>query len=280
VYELVDAGNGRKLERFGSFLVARPAPAVITPARDPGAWEDLQAEYVPAERRPGMWCVERPFPEPWHVHLAGSVHELRATPSGQVGVFPEQTPLREWMAERIGLAVAMGRQPRVLDLFAYTGGTTLAAARAGAAVTTVDASKSAIAWTRRNLELNDLAAAPVRTIQEDAVKFVRRAVQRGERYDAVALDPPTFGRGPAGETWTLTGGLDDLLGDIASLLTEDALFVVITAHAQGWTPARLARALDGALGARLGRTDQARLDLKATSGAVLPAGLFARRELA
>ena len=176
--------------------------------------------------------------------------------------------------------MALGREPRVLDLFAYTGGTTLAGARAGAAVTTVDASKAAISWTRRNLELNDLADAPVRTICEDAAKFVAREVQRGARYDAVALDPPTFGRGPSGETWTLTGGLEILLRDVAALLTDDALFVVITAHAQGWKPPRLARALDDALGTRLGRTDQGPLDLRARSGAALPAGLFARREFA
>ncbi|MCA9752971.1 MAG: RsmD family RNA methyltransferase, partial [Gemmatimonadetes bacterium] len=253
MYELIDAGHGRKLERFGSRCISRPAPAAQEPPLDPAAWAAADGTYYPGagEGAPGRWEFEGAAPEGWTVTIGGIVYELRPTPTGQVGVFPEATDLRADLAERIREESARRPEhapPRILDLFCYTGGLGLTAARAGAAVTAIDASKPAIAWLRRNVDHNDLSDRPLRSIAEDVPKFVARERRRGGNWDGVALDPPTFGRGPRGERWEIERGLAPLLRDVAAILSQDARFVLVTAHAEGWSPARLAREVERALG--------------------------------
>jgi 23S rRNA (cytosine1962-C5)-methyltransferase len=207
----------------------------------------------------------------------GLTFELRPTPSGQVGFFAEQIPVWVWLDEQVHAA---GRPVSVLNLFAYTGGSTLASARAGASVTHIDASRSAVAWARRNAELSDLASAPVRWIVDDALAFVRREARRGRRYDGVVLDPPSYGHGPRGERWTLDDQLPELLDAAIAVAASDA-FILATAHPEGWRPSDLAAHLEDAFD-RAGRGQDARaiesapLELQARSGAMAPAGIVAR----
>jgi 23S rRNA (cytosine1962-C5)-methyltransferase len=277
-YALLDLDVGRKLERFGLATVARPDPAAAAaPARDGDAWGGADAEFV---REGGTgWKIRRPLPEPWIVRSAGAEFLLELAPAGQVGFFPEQAPLRERVARLVRAAVARGASPRALDLFGYTGGTTIAMAAAGAQVTFVDAVRASVGWARRNFERNGLGAAPIRSIAEDAAKFVAREVRRGSRYDAVVLDPPSFGRGPKGEVWKLEADLDALLAACRALLTVDPLFLLITAHTEGWSAARLAERLEHALSGVPARVDRGDLELRSAGGGTLRAGVFALAEL-
>ena len=204
-YELLDLDDGLKLERFGAAVVVRPAPAARGPrVLDAPAWGRAAAEYTRRENR-GEWRFRAPLPDPWVVRSAGLQYVLKATPSGQVGFFPEQTFLRERIVRRLDPGC------RVLDLFGYTGGSTLAAAAAGAAVTHVDSARGVVRWARENAERNDLGGAPIRWIVDDAARFVAREARRGTTYDAVVLDPPSFGRGPKGEVWKIEKDLGALL---------------------------------------------------------------------
>jgi 23S rRNA (cytosine1962-C5)-methyltransferase len=277
-WELLDLDRGRKLERFGEVVVARPAPAVRRRSGVPReAWSEVAAEFV-REGRAGRWVRHRALPDPWLCRSAGRVHELMATPSGQVGLFPEHAPLREALERSLRERTADGSRPRVLDLFSYTGGSAMAAAAAGAEVVSVDSAKSVLGWARRNAERNGLGDAPVRRIPEDAARFVEREGRRGRRYDAVLLDPPSFGRGPGGRTWKIERDLAGLLAGVAELLSERSVLVLLTAHTTAWTPETLAGMLEAALGERPGRTGSGRLTLAARSGATLHSGVWARRE--
>lgn len=277
-HALLDCGGGRKLERFGTVRVVRPAPAATGPVRDPSAWTDADLEYVRSRavrgrgEGEGRWVVRRPAPDPWVVESGGIRFELACTPAGQVGLFPEQTALRErlgeWLRQRSPSPV------RVLDLFAYTGGSTLAAAAAGAQVTYVDAARGMVGWMRRNLMLNGLTDAPVRSLAEDARRFVEREVRRDRRYDAVILDPPSFGRGPGGAAFRIETDLDGLLGTIVRLVAPRGL-VLLSAHTEAWTDARLASSLERAFDAAPARVQSGELTLEADSGAKLPSGVFA-----
>ena len=272
-YELLDLDDGRKLERFGTVTVARPAPAARGPHRaERSLWESADGWYAD-----GAWSFRRDPPDPWIVESAGVRLALEPRPSGQVGLFPEQEGRRRRMAEN--LRGATGEPPRVLDLFAYTGGSTLVAAAAGAAVTHVDAARGITETARRNAALNGLEKAPIRWITDDVARFVARELRRRSRYDAIVLDPPTFGRGPQGEVWKIEKHLDDLLRECAELLSDRARFVALTAHTESWTAEGLAGRLDRALTGRGGVTESGALRLEAASGATLPAGLFAWRDL-
>ena len=204
---------------------------------------------------------------------------LRPTDTGQVGVFPEHEIVRTPL--RAALERWSGDGPlTVLDLFGFTGAITLAAAAAGARVTYVDGSRPVLGWMRRNLERNGLAEAPVRAVPEDVGRFVAREVRRGPRYDVVVLDPPSFGRGPDGRTFRIEADLDGLLADVRRVLSDRPRAVLLTAHTEGWSAARLGAALDRAMAGRPGRTETGTMNLSAASGATLPAGIFARREMA
>jgi 23S rRNA (cytosine1962-C5)-methyltransferase len=227
-YQLLDFGGGRKLERFGTYVVDRPSPAAEGAVqRDPQAWSQAAARYDRLDGGQGRWTIQQEPPLPWTVELPQGTFELRLTEWGQVGLFPEQWDNWRWIAEQVR---AVGHPCTILNLFAYTGASTMAAASAGAAVTHVDAASGVVTWARRNAELSGLAAAPIRWIAEDALKFVRRELNRGRRYDAVILDPPRYGHGPHGEVWQLEQQLPELLDSCLQLMGRDPRFLLLTCH--------------------------------------------------
>jgi 23S rRNA (cytosine1962-C5)-methyltransferase len=277
-YRLLDIGDLRRLERFGPRILDRPALAEGGfPSRDPAAWTTADARFErDGETGPGRWITVDPGIEaPWPVVVGGLALEIRLAPSGQVGCFPEQAPTWAWLADWI--AAVGTSQIEVLHLFGHTGGSTLAAARAGARVVHVDAGRPSLAWARRNAELNGLTDAPIRWIADDAAAFVRREARRGRHYDGIVLDPPSFGHGPGGNAWRLADDLPDLLAGSAGLLGDGPAFVVLSAHTPGFGAERLGQAVADALGPRrAGRIDVDELSLEADSGRVLGLGAVAR----
>jgi 23S rRNA (cytosine1962-C5)-methyltransferase len=272
-YELIDAGEGRRLERFGAVVLDRPAPGTAgTPRRDPGAWANADARFDRAEgANAGAWL---PGPPPrWMIIVDDVTLEIRPTPAGSVGFFPEHVEVARWAADRArAVAAGVGRPAVVLNLFAHTGLATLTLARAGALVVHVDASRPAVAWARRNAELSGLADRPIRWLVDDAGDFVAREARRGRRYDGVLLDPPTYGHGPRGTAWRLEDDLRDLLAAVRVVLAEGRWFVACTAHAAGLPGATLEGIVQAGLGVGRGSTELRELALVATSGGRLAAG--------
>lgn len=229
-YALLDSGHGRKLERYGRYRIVRPEEqAIWTPRRPAADWDSADATFVGIgdEEADGRWRYRKPIPETWPLAYDGIGFLGRFTAFRHVGVFPEQIAHWQWMRERI----ASARRPvKVLNLFAYTGIASLVAAKAGAEVVHIDASKKAIGWARENQAVAGLNDLSIRWICEDAVRFVEREQRRGSRYDGIVLDPPKFGRGPKGEVWDLFTGLPPLLRACVSLLADDPLFLILTAY--------------------------------------------------
>jgi 23S rRNA (cytosine1962-C5)-methyltransferase len=243
-YELLDFGRGRKLERFAGVLLDRPSPAAdgIRPAH----------------------------PELWGARQEEVVLELKLTEFGHVGLFPEQVENWEWIRRQVGSAEGT---LKVLNLFAYTGASTLAAAAAGAEVVHVDASRGSVAWARRNAAFSGLGQRPIRWIVEDARKFVLRELKRGNRYDGLILDPPSYGHGPRGEAWKLEGDLPPLLANCRELLGEVGRFVLLTCHSPGIGPEELTAMLGPSAG---GVIQAFPLALETSAGRKLPSGVAAR----
>ncbi len=234
-YELLDSGDGRKLERFGKIVLARPcSQAMWRPSLPPAEWSRADASF---DREEGnRWHGRANLPESWTIETAGIRFKLGGTDFGHLGIFPEQRAQWSWIRSRVAAAAAVGRHPSVLNLFAYSGGSTMAAALGGAEVCHLDASKGMVEWARENAALNGLSQSPVRWIVDDARKFMRRELRRGRRYDAVILDPPTFGRGAAGEMYKIERDLKETLDLAAELLSERPLFVLFSSHTPGMSP--------------------------------------------
>lgn len=274
-YELVDFGDGRKLERFGAFLLDRPAPVVEdVPRGDAASWTKADARYERSREEKGVWRTDQPLPDTWLVQHGAARFELKRTDFGHVGLFPEQATIWDWIDRQVRRA---GRPLNVLNLFAYTGGSTLAAAAAGARVVHVDAARNVVRWARRSADLSGLSEAPIRWIAEDAAKFVERELRRGNDYDAVILDPPSYGHGPKGEVWRLADHLTPLLENCGRLTQVRRAFFLITCHTPGFGPPELEACLADALfGHCQGGVRSGRLWLKTSDGRRLPAGAFAR----
>ena len=228
-YKLLDTGAGEKLERFSEYTLIRPEPqAKWSPALSTPHWEKADAEFVKSTgTKQDQWKFRKPLPDRWAMHRKNLNFWVQPAPSGHVGVFPDQACHWDWLAEVIQRAAA---PVKMLSLFGHTGLATLAAAAAGAAVTHVDASRKAVAWARENQSLSELGNRPIRWIVEDALTFVRREARRGNRYDALILDPPRFGRGPDGEIWKLDESLPQLLAACAKLLSATPLFVLLNVY--------------------------------------------------
>jgi 23S rRNA (cytosine1962-C5)-methyltransferase len=230
-YALLDSGAGRKLERFGTIIVDRPEQQALWQPSDPTLWHTAHAAFAADdEDEKGRWRQLKPVPEAWDVAVEGVTLKARLMAFRHLGLFPEQLPHWQWLADGLARPGA-GEKPRVLNLFGYTGAASLIAARAGAEVTHVDASKPAIKWARENQAASGLDAAPIRWIVEDARKYVAREVRRGRTYHAILLDPPKFGRGPEGELWDIFTDLPPLLADCAKLLAPGPSRLVLTAYA-------------------------------------------------
>jgi 23S rRNA (cytosine1962-C5)-methyltransferase len=267
-YELVDAGDGRRLERFGPRVVARPAPTATEPQFAADAWSSTDLRFEAGAGWTGATS-------PWVVEVAGVTLELRPTASGGLGFYPEHQVNVEWLVAQVR-ARAMDRQPSVLNLFAHTGLATLAAARGGAAVAHVDAARSAVAWARGNAALSGLADRPIRWLVDDAAGFVAREARRGRRYDGIVLDPPSFGRAGS-RRWRLADALPELLASCSAVAADDA-FVLLTAHTAGVGGDDLAVELDRAFASagRRAAIDVVPLALDAVSGARLELGWAVR----
>jgi 23S rRNA (cytosine1962-C5)-methyltransferase len=284
-YELLDFGDGRKLERFGGMVLNRPSPAAegVEKSR-PELWEAVTARFRGPRTGDGSWTPQPKtwMPAEWCLPSqdgdAPFRLKLEALPSGQVGVFPEQRENWAWIARQVAKTqTAVGRAPRVLNLFAYTGGSTLAAAAAGAEVVHIDAVQTIVDRAKENAAFSGLEEKPVRWIAEDAAKFCRRELKRGNQYDGVILDPPSYGHGPKGEPWKIETDLLPLLSMCGELTAENRAFVLVSCHSPGIGPAELSAYLsDGIFGNCSQPPDAGELALQTSDGRKLPAGVFAR----
>ncbi|MDR2514108.1 MAG: class I SAM-dependent methyltransferase [Christensenellaceae bacterium] len=273
-YAVLDAGDGEKLERWGEQWLIRPDPQVIWPKSAPELWPRAQARYARSQSGGGAWEFRQKIPESWRIAYGELCFLVRPTGFKHTGLFPEQAANWEWMA---GLIRGANRPIRVLNLFAYTGGATLAALCAGADVTHLDAAKGMVAWAKENAALSGLAQRPARFLVDDALKFVLREQRRGSVYDAILMDPPSYGRGPDGQVWKLENEIFGLLLECTKLLSERPLFFLLNAYTTGLQPAVLQNLVEKTVGARLGgqvRADE--LGLPVQSGGVLPCGASGR----
>lgn len=278
-YALLDSGNGRKLERFGKYTFDRPEPqAIWSPKLPPETWQTanaaFKAEKSDEESEGGRWQIAKPLPETWPLDVMGVTALCRLMSFRHLGIFPEQLPHWQWMAERI--ASVRGERPRVLNLFAYTGAASLIAARLGAEVTHVDASKKAIQWAKENQAASKLTDAPIRWILDDARKFVAREVRRGKTYHVILVDPPKFGRGPDGEVWDLFTHLAPTLKDCAALLDPKQASMVLTVYAIRASALAFDQLMRETLAGRGGRYDTGELAIRAKDGNAVPTSLFTR----
>ncbi len=274
-YRLLDSGNGRKLERFGPVVLDRPcAQAVWRPALPASAWARTHAFFTREEGN--RWLVRRPLPEAWQTSIEGILFEVRTTEFGHVGVFPEHARAWRWLAGLRARLPAERANLSVLNLFAYSGGATLAAARLGFRVCHLDASRKMVTWARRNAELNGLEAAPIRWIVDDVHKFLARELRRGARYDGIIADPPSFGRGTRQELFKIDTHLPDLLDRCRGLLAPERGFLFLTCHTPGYTPLVLTHLLSQSLGGRGGTVEAGEMVLEGGEGVFpIPSGTYA-----
>ena len=274
-YEVLDTGDGEKLERWGEYLLRRPDPQTIWPKSDENLWSRADAVYHRSERGGGQWEFRRKLPERWTVAWEDLTFYVRPTGFKHTGLFPEQADNWAWMREQIRRDGRKGL--KVLNLFGYTGAATLACASAGAHVTHVDAAKGMVQWAQENRELSSLPETSCRWIVEDALSFVRREIRRGNRYDGILMDPPSYGRGPSGEVWKLENELYGLVETCSQCLSEEPLFFLINSYTTGFQASVLSNMMEKCVRSRFGgRTDSEELCLPVASGGVLPCGASGR----
>lgn len=231
-YELIDSGDFKKLEAFGDYIFERPsASAVWSQTKEPNIWKKADAVFLRDNKGDGEWKAKnKAIPDHWVIQVAGLKFQMRMTNFGHLGIFPEQKANWEWL-QNLDL-----KGKRVLNLFAYTGGSTLACAKAGAEVVHVDASKTSVTWARENAKLNGLAEGPIRWIVEDVQEFVAKELRRGKSYHGIILDPPSYGRGTKKQIWKIERHLMPLLYNLKKLAAEDFQFCLLSSHSQGYTP--------------------------------------------
>ncbi len=277
-YEVLDTGDGEKLERWGDVILRRPDPQVIWPKGDPALWKKAQAHYHRSEKGGGEWEFFGRLPDRWVIRHGDWRFYVRPTGFKHTGLFPEQAANWQWMAERIRQS---GRENvRVLNLFGYTGGASIACAQAGAHVTHVDAAKGMVQWAKDNRALNELPETSFRFIVEDALRFVQRELRRGNRYDGILMDPPSYGRGPSGEVWKLENELYGLVDTCAQALSERPVFFLLNGYTTGFQASVLGNLLTRCVASRHGGTvDSEELCLPVTAGGVLPCGASGRWQM-
>jgi 23S rRNA (cytosine1962-C5)-methyltransferase len=261
-YQLLDSGDGKKWERFGSFVLCRPCPqAVWRPQKK------IDADAVFSREKGNQWTCKTKLPAEWNISVRGVSMKISTTDFGHLGVFPEHAALWDWMRPLIQ------KGDRILNLFAYSGGASLAAAQEGAEVCHLDASKGMVEWARENAALNDLKGAPIRWIVDDALKFLRREEKRGSKYHGIILDPPTFGRGGKGEVFKIEDEILPLLHLCKSVLNERPKFVIFSCHTPGFTPIVLKQLLNQVFGAN---AECGEMILEASDLFSIPSGAYAR----
>ena len=289
-YELLECGDGMKRERWGEYTLVRPDPQIIWPrsGQKPGAaWESWDGFYHRSEQGGGRWEFRRPLPDHWKISYGALTFKIHPTSFKHTGLFPEQAVNWDWFGAKIKAARAAreaaggepGRTISVLNLFGYTGAATVAAAAAGATVCHVDAAEGMVKWCKENAVLSGLADAPVRYIADDCLKFVRREFKRGRKYDAIIMDPPTYGRGSTGEMWKLEDHLWELLTECRALLTDSPQFFLINAYTARLSPTEVANLLAELLAGRGGSITAGEVGLPVKgAGQVLPCGIYGRWE--
>ena len=283
-YEVIDCSKGEKLERWGDYLLVRPDPQVIwdTPKKETG-WHKMNGHYHRSSKGGGEWEFFQ-LPKEWTIQYSLPINKkltfhLKPFSFKHTGLFPEQAANWNWFSQLIADAVSKGRQVKVLNLFAYTGGATLAAAAAGASVTHVDASKGMVTWAKENAISSGLKDAPIRWLVDDCVKFVEREIRRGNHYDAIIMDPPSYGRGPKGEIWKIEESVYPLIQLCSQILTDNPLFFLINSYTTGLQPAVLSYMISTVLGTANGTVTASEIGLPVSSnGLVLPCGASGRWE--
>ncbi|MBQ8848830.1 MAG: class I SAM-dependent methyltransferase [Clostridia bacterium] len=274
-YELMDAVNGERLERWGEYVLRRPDPQIIWKNTQNGRkWNTAHAVYKRSSKGGGGW-VKNELPPSWTINYGNLTFLLKPMGFKHTGLFPEQAANWDWFSELIANS---GRKIKVLNMFAYTGGATIAAAAAGASVVHVDAAKGMVAQAKENAALSGLSDAPIRYIVDDCKKFVEREIRRGNKYDAIIMDPPSYGRGPSGEVWKIEDCVDELVTLSAKLLSDKPLFFLINSYTTGLSP----MAMEYILGLRVaskfgGKLESGELGLTVSStGLAIPCGSSAR----
>ena len=283
-YEVIDCSKGEKLERWGDYLLVRPDPQVIwdTPKKETG-WHKMNGHYHRSSKGGGEWEFFQ-LPKEWTIQYSLPINKkltfhLKPFSFKHTGLFPEQAANWNWFSQLIADAVSKGRQVKVLNLFAYTGGATLAAAAAGASVTHVDASKGMVTWAKENAISSGLKDAPIRWLVDDCVKFVEREIRRGNHYDAIIMDPPSYGRGPKGEIWKIEESVYPLIQLCSQILTDNPLFFLINSYTTGLQPAVLSYMISTVLGTANGTVTASEIGLPVSSnGLVIPCGASGRYE--
>ena len=275
-YEVIDCSKGEKLERWGDYILVRPDPQVIwDTSRKEKGWHKMNAHYHRSKKGGGEWEFFD-LPQQWSIHYRNLTFQLKPFSFKHTGLFPEQAANWDWFSELIKKA---GRPVKVLNLFAYTGGATIAAAAAGASVTHVDASKGMVTWAKENAASSGLADAPIRWIVDDCVKFVEREIRRGNHYDAIIMDPPSYGRGPKGEIWKIEESIHPLVKLCAQLLVDRPLFFLINSYTTGLQPAVLSYLIGTELKRFPGKVTADEIGLPVSSnGLTLPCGASGRFE--
>ena len=283
-YEVIDCSKGEKLERWGDYLLVRPDPQVIwdTPKKETG-WHKMNGHYHRSSKGGGEWEFFQ-LPKEWTIQYSLPINRkltfhLKPFSFKHTGLFPEQAANWNWFSQLIADAVSKGRPVKVLNLFAYTGGATLAAAAAGAGVTHVDASKGMVNWAKENAISSGLKDAPIRWLVDDCVKFVEREIRRGNHYDAIIMDPPSYGRGPKGEIWKIEESVYPLIRLCSQILTDNPLFFLINSYTTGLQPAVLSYMISTVLDTANGTVTASEIGLPVSSnGLVLPCGASGRYE--
>ncbi len=274
-YEIIDCSGGEKLERWGDYILLRPDPQVLweLPRTNP-AWKQLNGHYHRSNKGGGEWEFMN-LPEQWSICYKDLTFHLKPFTFKHTGLFPEQAVNWDWFGEKIRNA---NREIKVLNLFAYTGGATLAAAKAGAKVTHVDASKGMVSWGKENAASSGLADAPIRWLVDDCVKFVEREIRRGNYYDGIIMDPPSYGRGPKGEIWKLEEKIHPFIALASRLLSDDPLFFLVNSYTTGLAPAVLTYMISTEVAAKFGgsvQSEEIGLPVR-ESGLILPCGASGR----
>ena len=298
-YELLDAGEGQKLERYGSYIMSRPDPeALWKKSLSEKTWDEADLKFIRNGTK-NKWIIKNGIPNNWDIKFGGLDFSIKPTSFKHIGLFPEQLPNWEWMEKLINdaksshrsdlgaesknkksLGRTYGNEPiSVLNLFAYTGGATLACAKAGAEVAHVDASKNAVEWARKNAELSGLSDAPIRWLIEDVTTFLKREIKRERKYDAIIMDPPSFGHGPKDELWKIEEDFLNLMDLCRKVLSPDPLFILINGYTAGYSSIVYENNLLDMMKDYKGKVEGGELVIEeSTSKKLLPCGIFARWE--
>ncbi len=273
-YECIDAADGEKLEQWGNVVLCRPDPQAIWDIKSsPNSWKSADAHYHRSSSGGGKWEYRRQIPEQWIVRYKNLAFNIKPMGFKHTGLFPEQAVNWDYMMNKIKSRPGA----KVLNLFAYTGGATVACAKAGAAVTHVDASKGMVQWAKENAKLSGLQDAPIRYLVDDCIKFVEREIRRGNKYDAILMDPPSYGRGPGGEVWKIEEAICQFVRKCSQLLSDSPLFFIINSYTTGLSPTVIMNLLQMCLPD--GKVESSEIGLKISSSSlVLPCGATCRWE--